>query len=756
MECRFWYITNLHFLFLTMNRYLILLLTLLIFTPSKATERTDSLSKKLDEIVIDGNIRRSVESTDIGRIKLSQEQFSKMPSLLSESDVIKVLQMQPGVSQGMEGFAGLYVHGGEDDQNLFLFDGLPLYQVSHLGGIFSSFNVAAISGADFFKTSFPSQYGGRISSITEILMRDSNKNKYTGELSLGLICGNAFVSGPLVKDKTGFSLGVRRTWLDAISAPTLAIMNAIDKSKGKKTMAGYAFTDLNVKIDHSFSPSLNASVMAYYSNDRLKFGERLFNEKKSDEDVEGFEENSNKFGWGNSGVCATLNYKTQKTSLEGVAYWSKYNSQYEQLHEYHSDVTDELSYGKLFETTQNEISDFGARINFNHRFDERYKFSSGAEWINHNYLPEGLESLRIVKGKESKTNNISERVRANEMSLWVEGSFTPVKMLSASIGLRQVNYWSGFKSYHMFEPRASLRLSITDDVSVKLGYSKMSQFAQQVSNNHISFPTDLWQPIVGEFKPLTSNQFSLGCYGSLGNSYLLVGELWYKRFDNLLEYREGITMLNPNLKWNEKLTSGEGWAYGLDLSLTKTIGRINGSVSYGLMWNWRKFEELNQGIKFPAKFDNRHKINIALNYEITDRLSASASWTYTTGNRITLSLYNYDTSLVLFPDAPKHEYGSVSGSIFTGVGYVSGRNNARLPAYHRMDLGLSYTNYMKNGRKGVWNVSLYNAYCHMNAITIQKDNFNNRWGQSLDKWHRAFKTFSLIPIIPSVSYTYHF
>ena len=232
------------------NRTLLVALLAAGLVTSSAAEKSDSINKTLSDIVVDGLGTRNVRSTDMGRTTLSRDQILKMPVLLSEPDLIKTLQLQPGVSQGTEAFAGLYVHGGEDDQNLFLFDGLPLYQVSHLGGLFSSFNVAAVSEADFYKTSFPVQFGGRTSSITDITMQTPNKEKYTGQLSLGLTSGNIFVSGPLVKNRTAMAIGIRRTWIDAISAPTLAIMNAIDKPNGKKSIANYSFTDLNFKIDH--------------------------------------------------------------------------------------------------------------------------------------------------------------------------------------------------------------------------------------------------------------------------------------------------------------------------------------------------------------------------------------------------------------------------------------------------------------------------------------------------------------------------
>ena len=743
---------------MTANRTLLFALFAAGLITSYAAEKSDSINKTLSDIVVDGLGTRNVRSTDMGRTTLSRDQILKMPVLLSEPDIIKTLQLQPGVSQGMEAFAGLYVHGGEDDQNLFLFDGLPLYQVSHLGGLFSSFNVAAVSEADFYKTSFPVQFGGRTSSITDITMQTPNKEKYTGQLSLGLTSGNIFISGPLVKHRTAMALGIRRTWIDAISAPTLAIMNAIDKPNGKKTIANYQFTDLNFKIDHSFRPNVTASIMAYYSHDRLKFGERRFQDPDEEKGNSGYyDEHFNKFGWGNYGISGTFKMQSSHSQLHATVYWSKYSSDYLQQREYQNDIEEALSYGKITDSTNNWISDIGAKLNFSTWITSRFKMLCGAEWVNHNYLPEDLSTLSIAKGLETRFNSYSGNINAQQLSLWAGGELSPSSRISLNLGVRLANFWSQGENHHILEPRATLRVSLNDDLSLKMGYAKMSQFAQQVSNNHVSLPTDLWQPIPAGFKPMTSHQYSIGAYKNFSSSLLFSAEAWYKRTYNILEYRDGISMLNPLLAWNEKLTSGKGWAYGIDLSLRKTVGRLSGSIGYGLMWNWRKFAELNEGKRFPAKFDNRHKINIVASYNFSPSLCLSASWVYTTGNRMTMSLYNYDTSSGFFPDAPSNGYGDIGSDKVTGVGSIAGRNNVRLPAYHRLDLALSYTKNLKNGRKSVWNVSLYNAYCHMNAITIQKDDFNNKWGHNGGtEWHRSFKTFSLIPIVPSASYTYYF
>lgn len=387
-------------------------------------------------------------------------------------------------------------------------------------------------------------------------------------------------------------------------------------------------------------------------------------------------------------------------------------------------------------------------------FGKFYLLESGAGFIHHDYLPEGLLNESGEGDKSFADNNESPRLPADESYIYIDNTFNITDWVALQAGLRGVSYRIQSQSYNRMEPRASMRVKLSSDYSIKAGYARMCQFAQQISSNYINLPTDLWQPITAEFKPLQSDQYSLGLYGNLPHSMYFSLEGWYKDMQHLLEYREGISSLNPNLNWEEKLSAGKGWSYGVDVSVSKTAGAFTGSAGYGLMWSWRKFDKLNQGKTFPAKFDNRHKINVNANYSLNENIEFNAGWTFMTGNRLTLSLYNYDIPGNRFPDAPS--VGSPSYDEITGVGYYSERNNIRTPAYHRLDFGMSIHKSLKNGRKGIWNFSLYNVYCRMNPITIKKDDVNKIWEARDKQWNRAFKTFSFIPIIPSVSYTYIF
>jgi len=732
---------------------------------------SDTIPKvhELEEVVVKGyGAERNLKAPEMGRVTISEKTILNLPVLFGEPDIVKTLQTQPGVSQGIEGFTGLFVRGGDNDQNLFLYQELPLYHVSHLGGIFSSFNVATVSRVDFYKSAFPSKYGGRISSITDVTMKQPDFEKFHGRFNIGLLSANAYITGPIVKDKTAFSAGLRRSWLELVSIPTLAIINAIDKKKGKKHIAGYNFTDFNARIDHRFNSSMSAYLVGYYGYDNLKIGLREFETEnnswsdlnpgmdESEAETRFYDEDTNRLSWGNWGVLGSFTYRRPISSFNFSAYYTSYSSKYLQEREFQKDMEDPSTYGYSRNQTKNSINDFGLRANYIAEFSKVYSLQAGIGYVHHNYLPEGLTNDMLESGENYYDSNGNPHISANEGYIFADNTFNFKDRVAVSAGLRGSLYHIRQRTFKSLEPRFSVRVSLTDRYSVKASYARMTQYVQQISSNYINLPTDLWQPITAQFEPLKSDQYSVGFYGTLPHDMYFSVEGWYKEMKNLLEYREGVSVLNPDLSWDEKLTSGKGWSYGVDLSVTRELGRITGTVGYGLMWNRRKFAELNQGLEFPAKFDNRHKININANYKLNDKIEFNAGWTFMTGNRLTLSMYNYDIPGSQFPDAPTvgpPGYGNEN----EGIDYYPERNNVRMPAYHRLDLGMNIYHFYKNGQKGILNISLYNAYCRMNPITIQKDNENNILDNP-DKstWHRAFKSLSFIPIIPSVSYTYIF
>lgn len=708
---------------------------------------------KLNEVVIVGNYnkQKNLLSPHMGNISMNSEFIRNITALFGEADVLKALQIQPGVSGGVEAFSGMYVRGGENDGNLYMLHGLPLYHVSHIGGLFSSFNVAAIERADFYKAGFPASFGGRISSITDIWLKESDYEKYRGQATIGLLSGNIFLTAPVKQDKLAFSVGLRRSWLDLITTPTLAVINKINEKEGKKKIGRYAFSDLNLKLDYKGSGKKKGYAQFYWGNDYLKLGEDYFSDdKESSYD----EENVTRLKWGNWGISTGLEWYTSDFTLFSLnTYYTHYSSYFKQSQEESSFENGVFTNEYTRKNNTNGIDDLGINLSMEKTFHERYRLKTGLDYTYHDYLPERLSLESNKDNYDSDMLIPGQRIKAHEAAAYVDNDFSISKRWQVSIGFRGVFYHSSGKEHIALEPRLNVRYSLNNSYSIKAGYSRMTQFVQQICNSYISLPTDSWQPISNQWDPLTSDQVSIGLYGNLPAELYFSVEGYYKWMDNLLEYKEGVNSFSSNLNWNDKLTSGKGRAYGVDISIYRNRGKLTGSIGYGLLWNRRFFAELNGGRSFPSKYDNRHKLNIACNYKLNSKVELNAGWTYTTGNRVTLALNNYHgTEGSGFPEdmAP-------SGIIQDkwGLDYYSTRNNVRLPAYHRLDIGVNLYRRLAKGRQGVWNISLYNAYSRMNPIAINKKGLENINGEN-GEWNASFQTLGIFPIIPSVSYTYKF
>lgn len=702
----------------------------------------------LDEVVVTERALDKLKSTQMGMQTLSKERIKNVPVLFGEADVIKALQLQPGVSAGSEGFAGMYVRGGNNDENLFIVDSNPIYQISHLGGLFSPFNVEAIEKLDFYKSSFPARYGGRLSSVVDISTSDGDTTSYHGSASIGLLSGNLNFSGPIVKGQSSFNISLRRSWLELITVPTLAIMNATGDNYDNNTIGGYSFTDLNIKLSHWFKHDSKLSLNVYYGADRLKIGEENIGESGGKDVVVG--KDLNRLNWGNFVASLGWNHRiNSRLRLDATASFTHFFSLL-------NHATDDFSYpedkDRIHEYTHteniNRISDYSLNARFLYSPIESHMIRFGTGYTYHNFTPEKSS----IKSSSMTEKIVDKRIAANEFFLFIEDDFTLADWMSVNGGLRFSLFEAQRKTHASLEPRISTNFRVSPSLSFKAGYSRMSQCVQQVSNNYISLPTDFWMPITRNLKPLVSDQISVGAYFRLKDEYTFSVEGYYKWMKNLLEYRDNYNLLPPSASWEEKLTSGSGTSYGFDFTAEKDFGRVTGFIGYGLMWTDRTFAELNQGKTFPAKYDNRHKINIHFNYKISDKIDINCGWTFMSGNRATIAFENYqeigdagfDPSIT-----PSNPYDDE-----WGVAYYSAKNNYRLPDYHRLDLGLNLRHTTKRGHVGTWSFGIYNAYCNMNPIVIQRD--NQRQTSEGTPLSPRFRSLSIFPIIPSVSYTYKF
>lgn len=685
----------------------------------------------------------------MGMTVMDDNAIRNVPTLLGEPDVIKALQLQPGVSAGTEGFAGMFVRGGENDENLFLIDGCSIYHTNHLGGLFSPFNANAVSHLTFYKSAFPARYGGRLSSVTDLSMKSGDYESWHGNFTMGLTSANVSFSGPLVKDQTSLFVALRRSWLELVSVPALAIINASKKKSGEKVIAGYNFTDFNLKLSHRLRRFGTLSLLGYYGHDRLKMGEHRFSNDGEDTDPY-FHKNENRLGWGN--MLTSLRWHLPINTLFAYnmkASYTRYQSDFRKTVETVSGREGKNGYENNGSRTEsrNAIHDLSVDASLAFIPSNRTIIRLGTQYTHHRYTPE--EEIQESTSLPSGNGDNESRVIANEWNAYLEGDLEVFHWLRFNAGMHGSFFRVEGKQYQVFEPRVSADFRLSPVVSLKAGYARMSQFVQQVSDNYISLPTDYWLPITRNFSPLTSDQFSAGIYVSPDKKYTFSVEGYYKKMDHLLEYRDDYKDLQVT-SWEDRLTSGSGRAYGADFQAEADFGKLHGFIGYGLMWSDRLFADQNGGKRFPSKYDNRHKVTLSATWKCSERVELNAGWVFMTGNRVTLSLENYS-----YPDGyPTNIVPSYPHKDEEMLDYYAGKNNVRLPAYHRLDVGINIYRSLRRGRTGIWNVSLYNAYSRMNPIMIEKNNQK----QSMDGTPLAprFRQFALFPIIPSVSYTYKF
>ena len=685
----------------------------------------------------------------MGMTVMDDNAIRNVPTLLGEPDVIKALQLQPGVSAGTEGFAGMFVRGGENDENLFLIDGCSIYHTNHLGGLFSPFNANAVSHLTFYKSAFPARYGGRLSSVTDLSMKSGDYESWHGNFTMGLTSANVSFSGPLVKDQTSLFVALRRSWLELVSVPALAIINASKKKSGEKVIAGYNFTDFNLKLSHRLRRFGTLSLLGYYGHDRLKMGEHRFSNDGEDTDPY-FHKNENRLGWGN--MLTSLRWHLPINTLFAYnmkASYTRYQSDFRKTVETVSGREGKNGYENNGSRTEsrNAIHDLSVDASLAFIPSDRTIIRLGTQYTHHRYTPE--EEIQESTSLPSGNGNNESRVIANEWNAYLEGDLEVFHWLRFNAGMHGSFFRVEGKQYQVFEPRVSADFRLSPVVSLKAGYARMSQFVQQVSDNYISLPTDYWLPITRNFSPLTSDQFSAGIYVSPDKKYTFSVEGYYKKMDHLLEYRDDYKDLQVT-SWEDRLTSGSGRAYGADFQAEADFGKLHGFIGYGLMWSDRLFADQNGGKRFPSKYDNRHKVTLSATWKCSERVELNAGWVFMTGNRVTLSLENYS-----YPDGyPTNIVPSYPHKDEEMLDYYAGKNNVRLPAYHRLDVSINIYRSLRRGRTGIWNVSLYNAYSRMNPIMIEKNNQK----QSMDGTPLAprFRQFALFPIIPSVSYTYKF
>lgn len=682
-------------------------------------------SVKTDEVEIMGRkVDENVTNPQVGKMEMKIEAIKSLPALMGEVDILKSIQLLPGIQSGSEGNSGFYVRGGNADQNLILLDDAPIYNAGHLFGFFSIFNADAVKGVEIHKSGIPANYGGRLASILDVYQKEGNMKKYEIDGGIGLIFSRLTVQGPIKKDKASFIISGRRTYIDYLVQPFLKESSPMKGSK-------FYFYDLNAKLNLIINDKHRIFIGGYYGDDSYGF--------KSKEGVV-----DANFMWKNGALSARWNWiLSPKLFLNTTAILSDYT--FETVMK-QSDSKFSINSG---------IRDYTLKSELTYLPNPKHVVKTGVHYIFHSFYPTKFDS-------DDNENAISlpdaPSYYANELAFYVTDQYEVSNWLTLHAGLRytlfqhvgsftryivddigyivdSIIYKSGqvVKQYNYLEPRVSARFLINKSTSLKASYTINYQPLHQISMASITLPTDVWIPSTDLIKPQQGHHFSLGLFKNFRkNTIETYIDAYYKIMNNLAEYKDGLDFASMMGNQDQMYTFGRGRSYGAEFFISKTDGRFHGFIGYTLSFTQRQFDDLNNGAWFYAKYDRRHDVSINLNYDIIPKkLTVSLIWIYATGNTMTIPVGYY----------------FFNGRLLTEF---SDRNAYRMPAYHRLDLSVNWQIVKKKHFETGLNFSIYNVYNRKNPFYIY---FNTTLANSSELQTKAYKV-SLFPIIPTITWNF--
>lgn len=681
--------------------------------------KIDVTAERLDE---------NVRSAEMGVDKLNMSDIENIPVLFGERDILKTLQLLPGVKSAGEGNSGFYVRGGGSDQNLVLLDGAPVYNASHLLGFFSVFNSDALKDVKLYKGAAPAEFGGRLSSVLDIKMKEGNSKRFSMSGGIGLISSRLTIEAPIVKDKGSFIISARRTYAD--------VFLRLSKNENAKNSILY-FYDLNAKANYRLGKKDRIFVSGYFGRDKFGFADQFG------------------FDWGNATGTFRWNHIYTDKLFGNLSFvFSNYNYK--------------IKFGSGDETFEigSQIQDFNIAKSFDWFINENHTMTFGVNVIHHTFKPGEID---VGSGIDFVLNDI-ENGYSIESAAYISDEHKIGKRVTLVYGLRGTNFtqigpgtvydyddngnilssvvyddWEKVQTYWGLSPRISSNFMVDENSSIKAAYGRTYQYLHLISNSTASSPTDIWLPSSINIKPQISDQVSIGYFRNFWNNQLEFStEFYYKQMQNVIDYRDGAEVtLNPTVEG--ELLFGIGRAYGAEILLKKKRGKFTGWVSYTISKTEKKFTQINEDTWFPARQDRTHDVSIVGMYNINEQFTVSATWVYYTGNAVT------------FPSG-KYE---IDGAV---VNYYSERNGYRMPDYHRLDLGMTFYHKKykekKNPETGEiekvdkrwhssWNASVYNAYARQNAYSISFQE-NATTGQT------EAVQLALFKIVPSISYNFNF
>lgn len=662
---------------------------------------------ELEEVVVsadqnDNNVNRA----QMGVINVPMKAINTLPVIAGEKDVMKIIQFLPGIQQGQEGTTGFFVRGGYTDQNLIQLDEATIYNPNHLFGLFSTFNTNAIKNVSVIKGGFPSQYGGRLSSIIDITTKDGDKENYHVEGGIGLLASNVTVQGPLEKGKSSFIVSGRKSYIGQ-----LLKLFAIDGING----VNYNLYDFNAKLNYELG-----------KNDHLFVG---YFTGLDDAAYTGTNSLNFNIDFGNTTSTVRWNHIFGDKLFSNTSFI---------FNNYHLGLS--TSQGNYYSLLYTGIKDFTGKTDFTYMVSPTHEVKAGFSYTYHTLYPGAVSAKIPKKGNKIEINldSIPQKY-SNEASFYISDELKMTDILSVTYGLRVPIFKAGNKTYSFVEPRITTKFSLNENTSIKASYTQMNQFVHLVPNSTASLPTDIWLTSNANIKPENSKQYALGLFKNFNNNGIETSiEVYYKTMTNQVLFKEGTQIvLKTNL--DDVLAFGDGKSYGVEFFVKKNFGKLTGWFSYTLSKTTEKFPDLNRGIEFPFTYDRRHNLSATAIYQLSDKWTFAADFTFYTGSAFTLPAGKV--------------FVSDEGSLYDNIYYdYTSRNNARLRSYHRLDI--NFTNKKKVRMFGLncereWAFGVYNLYSRQNPyfVYLTTDYVTKK---------PLAKQVSLLPIIPSISFNFKF
>ncbi len=700
------------------------------YTP---VSQTYDLDQKLrEDIFLEANIAFEEiividrDSSQIwrGREKINIDEIRNLPGVFGEVDIVKAIALLPGIQSGNEAQGGLLVRGGSPDQNLILVDGMPLYEVNHLLGLVSIFNEDVINNVNLYKSDFSAKYGGRLSSVVDIQLKDGNYKNFHGSATVGVLGGKFNVEGPIQREKSSFNIAGRTSWLGQIIGPRVNKILDIDGTK-------FNYYDFNVKIKREFKSTNSLTFSAYMGRDDIAYSDKTQN--IGDNDLK----TDNKLSWGNE--IASLRWSRllgPKVFSNLTIGFVNYNYLYHVQHTLENKLTNKDHIFTVASTSR--IFDRMVKLDFDYYQSNRLDVKFGTGYILHTYNP------AVKQASLALNNNIRDifggiiPTNAGEYNFYAESYFRPLSNISIHTGFHYAIFTVGDRVYDELQPRISFKYGLPWNAYVGASYSRMNQFIHLLGNPGLGLPSDLWVPSTNTLSPELSDQFTFSYSTDLSNLFNFSSALYYKTFENLLEFRSAYDLFSPVINdinqipvfneprdWESRVDVGTGNAYGIEFQLKKKEGSLKGNLAYTFGRSFRTFENINRSVPFPYRYDRKHDISLSLVQNLGAHFDLGMIWIYGTGTAFTL---------------PLEEYFSINGEIILDY---EARNNQRLPVYHRFDINLNYNKIRDKFGINV-QIGAYNAYSRKNPYYVYLF-------QNPETEEYKLRQVSIFPILPYIN-----